>query len=60
MVLVLNKNSKKSDLDNFLKKVEKKKKKENKGFDPKKFLGKVKSFQNIDPVKYQRELRDED
>ena len=59
MVLVLNKNSKKSDLDNFLKKVEKKKKKENKGFDPKKFLGKVKCFENVDPVELQRQMRDE-
>ena len=60
MVLVLNKNSKKSAVDDFLKKVERKKLKEKKGFDPKQITVPIKSFEGIDPVKYQRQLRDEE
>lgn len=55
MVLVLNKNSKKSDLDNFLKKASEKKAK--KGFDANKYCGKVKLKEH--PLDIQKKIRDE-
>ena len=55
MVFILNKNSQKSDVDNFLKKVEKKK--PQKGFDAAKYCGKVKLKEH--PLEIQKKLRDE-
>ncbi len=57
MVLVLNKEYKQNEINAFLKQLEKKQKKN--AFDPRKFLGKVKSFKNIDPVKAQKQMRNE-
>lgn len=55
MALVLNKDSKKTDLDAFLKKAAEKKPK--KGFDAGKYCGKIKLKKH--PLKIQKELRDE-
>lgn len=58
MVLVINKKTKKSDIDSFLKKVDEKNKKKY-GFNPDKYLNKIKAFDDVDPVKLQRQWRDE-
>lgn len=55
MVLVLNKDSKESDLDNFLKNVAEQKPK--KGFNAEKYCGKIKL--KAHPLEIQKKLRDE-
>ena len=55
MVLVVNKKSKKSDLNDFLKSIENSKDK--KGFDAKKYCGKIKLKEH--PLEIQKRLRDE-
>jgi diacylglycerol kinase family enzyme len=55
MVLVVNKKSGKSDLNHFLETIEKRK--EKKGFDAKKYCGKIKLKEH--PLEIQKRLRDE-
>ena len=54
MVVLIKKKATKKEIDAVIKKVTAKKKK---GFNPYKHVGKVKW--NVDPVEYQRKLRDE-
>lgn len=55
MVLVINKKTRKSEIDKFLKEAENQKHK--KGFDAEKFCGKIKLKEH--PLKIQRKLRNE-
>ena len=56
MVLVINKNTKKEEVDKFLKNREDK---SSNGFNAKKYCGVIKSFKDLDPNKIQEQLRNE-
>ena len=56
MVLIIDKNTKKEEVDKFL---TDRKEKSTKGFDAKKYCGVIKSFKNLDPNKIQEQLRNE-
>ena len=56
MVLIINKNTKKEEVDKFLKN---RQDKSSKGFDAKKYCGTIKSFKDLDPNKIQEQLRNE-
>jgi hypothetical protein len=56
MLLVINKKTKKEEVDKFIRE---RMKKSNAGFDAKKYCGVIKSFQNMDPNKIQEQLRNE-
>ena len=56
MVLIINKNTKKEEVDKFLLE---RKDRSTKGFDAKKYCGAIKSFKNLDPNKIQEQLRNE-
>lgn len=59
MTIVINKNTSAKEFDKILKDAEKKRKSK-KGFDSKKITKPIKSFLGIDPVKFQRQIRDEE
>ena len=56
MVLLINKNTKKEEVDKFLKNREDK---SSNGFNAKKYCGVIKSFKDLDPNKIQEQLRNE-
>ena len=56
MVLIIDKNTKKEEVDKFL---QERNDKSTKGFDAKKYSGVIKSFKNLDPNKVQEQLRNE-
>lgn len=58
MTIIIKKNTSVKEFNKIIENAQKKHPK-TKGFDAKKFCGVIKSFENVDPIKIQKEWRDE-